>query len=330
VTPEFFFELSGESADMPAAEAAKCIEAESGGSVLSKGPGYITASFHEQHLDAIADRIALTHSIGRYIGAYDPSDIGSISNVILPEGTFAIRAKRFEGMMKDVDSQKLINNIGKILSKNNDVDLKEPDIVVKMQMCDKVHLFVEERTIDRNIFEKRKVSERPFFSPISLHPKYARTLINLTGVKKGDTVLDPFCGTGGIIIEAAEMGMKVIASDFDEEMVLGCRENMDHYNLELSDYEVLDIDNICDRFNDIDAVVTDPPYGRSTKTGGEDAIKIHSRAITAIPKVLGSDGRAGLILPYETTSDLMNLEGVYKQHVHGSLSRFYHVFRKTA
>ena len=315
---------------MPAAEAAKCIEAESGGSVLSKGPGYITASFHEQHLDAIADRIALTHSIGRYIGAYDPSDIESISNVILPEGTFAIRAKRFEGMMKDVDSQKLINNIGKILSKNNDVDLKEPDIVVKMQMCDKVHLFVEERTINRNIFEKRKVSERPFFSPISLHPKYARTLINLTGVKKGDTVLDPFCGTGGIIIEAAEMGMKVIASDFDEEMVLGCRENMDHYNLELSDYEVLDIDNICDRFNDIDAVVTDPPYGRSTKTGGEDAIKIHSRAITAIPKVLGSDGRAGLILPYETTSDLMNLEGVYKQHVHGSLSRFYHVFRKTA
>ena len=314
---------------MPAAEAAKCIEAEAGGSVISQGPGYITASFQEEYLDAIADRIALTHSIGRYIGAYDPSDVENISNVILPEGTFAIRAKRFEGMMKDVDSQKLINNIGKVLSKNNDVNLKEPDIVVKMQMCDKVHLFIEERAIDRNIFEKRKVSERPFFSPISLHPKYARTLINLTGVKKGDTILDPFCGTGGIIIEAAEMGMKVIASDFDEEMVLGCRENMEHYDLELYDYEVLDIDNICDRFCDIDAVVTDPPYGRSTKTGGEDATKIHSRAISAIPKVLNSDGRAGLILPYETTSDVMNLEGVYKQHVHGSLSRFYHVFRKS-
>jgi len=330
VTPEFFFELSGESADMPAAEAAKCIEAESGGSVLSRGPGYITASFHEQYLDAIADRIALTHSIGKYIGAYDPSDIDNISDVTLPEGTFAIRAKRFEGMMKDVDSQKLINNIGKILSKHNDVNLKEPDIVVKMQMCDKVHLFIEEKNIDRNIFETRKVSERPFFSPISLHPKYARTLINLTGVKKGDTILDPFCGTGGIIIEAAEMGMNVIASDFDEEMVLGCRENMEYYDLELYDYEVLDIDDICDRFGDIDAVVTDPPYGRSTKTGGEDATKIHSRAIAAIPKVLRSDGRAGLILPYETSSGIMSLEGVYKQHVHGSLSRFYHVFKKSS
>ena len=267
----FFFELSGETKDMALAEAIKCVEAETDShEILAKGPGYMVASFDDRFLDPIADRISLTHSIGRYLGEYTPDDISGLSDVELPEGTFAIRAKRFEGMMKDVDSQKLIRSAGALLSKKNSVNLKEPDVVVRMQMCDKVHMYIEQRVADTDLLEKRKVGERPFFSPISLHPKFARALINLTGVKKGGTVLDPFCGTGGIVIEAAEMGMRAIASDFDEEMVIGCQENMDFYGLKLEDSEVLDIGDIGDRFTDIDAVCTDPPYGRSTKTGGED------------------------------------------------------------
>ncbi|MDR3074587.1 MAG: methyltransferase domain-containing protein [Candidatus Methanoplasma sp.] len=325
--PVFFFELSGESKDMPPAEAEGCIAAESGRyRIIDSGPGHIIASFPETSLGYIADRIALTHSIGRYIGSYDPSDTKGLSETQLQAGTFAIKAKRFEGMMKDVDSQKLIRDVGDILSRNNDVDLKNPDIIVRMQMSDKVHLFVEERAIDRNIMEKRKVSERPFFSPISLHPKYARALINLTGAKRGDTVLDPFCGTGGLVIEAAEMGMKAIASDFDEDMVLGCRENMDFYGLDLFDHETVDIRDIPERFSDIDVVVTDPPYGRSTKTGGENALDIHRSAMASIPRVLKSGGRAGIILPYETAPPEMELYGVFRQHVHGSLSRYYHIF----
>ena len=294
--------------------------------MIGSGPGYVIASFPEENLDGIADRIALTHSMGRYLGTYDPDDVNALSKIQLPKGTFAIKAKRFEGLMKDADSQKLIRDIGSILSKNNDVDLREPDVVVRMQMCDKVHLFIEEKAIDRHIMETRKVGERPFFSPISLHPKYARALINLTGAKRGDTVLDPFCGTGGIVIEAAEMGMKAIASDFDEEMVLGCRENMDFYDLGLYDYEVIDINDISDRFSEVDVVVTDPPYGRSTKTGGEDPHAIHMTAMSSIPKVLTKNGKAGIIFPYKMSSAAMALDSVFEQHVHGSLSRYYHVF----
>ena len=329
--PVFFFELSGESKDMPAAEAKRCIEAECPRhSLVGTGPGYLIASFPKEYLEGIGDRIALTHSIGGYLGSYDPWDIGGLSRTQLPEGTFAIRTKRFEGMMKDVDSQKLIRDVGGILSRNNDVDLRDPDVIVRMQLCDKVHLFIEERAVDRNIMEKRKVGERPFFSPISLHPKYARALINLTGAKRGDAVLDPFCGTGGLVIEAAEMGMRAIASDFDEEMVLGCRENMDFYGLELFDHDVIDIKDIPERFSEIDVVVTDPPYGRSTKTGGGDALEVHRSAMLSIPKVLRPEGRAGIILPYEAGHSSMELDSVFRQHVHGSLSRYYHIFGNTA
>lgn len=328
MTPQFFFELSGESKDMPLAEAIRCLEAETDSfDIVRTGPGYMVASFDERYLDPVADRISLTHSMGRYLGTYTPDDVSGLEEAVLPEGTFAVRGKRFEGMMKDVDSQSLVRRVGAILSKHNDVNLREPDFIVRMQMCDAVHIYVEQRVTDTDLLEKRKVGERPFFSPISLHPKYARALINLTGVKRGGTVLDPFCGTGGIVIEAAEMGMRAVASDFDEDMVIGCRENMDFYGLELADFETIDIGDIGERFPEVDAVCTDPPYGRSTKTGGEDIDRIYARAGEAIPRSLRHGARAGVVLPHPVEFPGMDLESVYLQRVHGSLSRHYHVFR---
>lgn len=324
---QYFFGLSGESKDMPVAEAIRCIEAEAGDyREVRRGPGYLIAEFDDSALDGIADRIALTHSMGRYLGTYNADDVSNIESAVLPEGTFAVRGKRFEGMMRDVDSQGIVRRIGGILSKSNDVDLRDPDFTVRMQLCDEIHLYIEERVTETDLLEKRKVGERPFFSPISLHPKYARALINLTGVKRGGTVLDPFCGTGGIVIEAAEMGMRAIASDFDPEMIDGCRENMEFYGLELADYEVLDIGDIGERFPEVDAICTDPPYGRSTKTGGEDIDVIYRRAGEAVPKSLKHGARAGIVLPHPIEYDGLVLENVYLQRVHGSLSRHYHIF----
>ena len=268
----------------------------------------------------------MTHHMGKHLGSFDPSDI-DLSGISIPHGSFAIRAKRFQGMMKDVDSQDLTRKLGAHLSKSNDVDLKEPDIVVRILISDKVHIFISEKDIERDLLEKRKVGERPFFSPISLHPKYARAAVNLTGVKRNGVVLDPFCGTGGILIEAAFMGMKVIASDFDEEMIAGCIENMDHYGLKLHDRGAMDIGNIQDHFSDIDAVVTDPPYGRSTRTGGEDIRSIYKRAGTSIPNVLKPTGTACIVLPNAFEHPSLALQEMYVQKVHGSLYRHYHIFK---
>ena len=276
----FFFELSGEHKTMCSAEVDKCVEAEAGTSdIMSEGPGYVISSFDEKFLDPIADRISLTHRVGRYLGSFDINDLSGFDSIEIPQGSFAVRCKRFEGMMVDIDSQDVIRKLGKALSSGNDVDLKHPDQEVWILISDRIHVYLGQRAIDRNILETRKVGERPFFSPISLHPRYARALINLTGAKRGSTVLDPFCGTGGIAIEAAFMGMKAIASDFDPEMIAGTQENMDFYNLNLYDSEVLDISGIADRFGEVDVVATDPPYGRSTHTGGENIESIYTRAM---------------------------------------------------
>ena len=327
--PSFLFELSGEHGTMCTAEAIKCMEAEAGSyEVVAQGPGYVIGSFDERFLDPIADRISLTHCLGHYLGSFDIDDLSGFDNITIPEGTFAVRGKRFEGMMKDIDSQAVIRKLGGVLSKTNDVDLKEPKNEVRILMSDRLHVFLGERTVDRNILETRKVGERPFFSPISLHPRYARALINLTGVKKGGTVLDPFCGTGGIVIEAAFMGMKAVASDFDPEMIAGTEENMDYYGLSMHDCDVLDISDIAERFGEVDAVATDPPYGRSTHTGGEDIESIYRRAMKSIGEVLRNGGSAGVVLPHPIDDNRLKLQSMFVQRVHGSLSRHYHIFKK--
>ena len=329
MTPNYFFELSGEHNSMPLDEALKCIEAESNEfKKVTSGPGYLIASFEESALKPISERISLTHNIGRHLCSFDVENF-SLDNIEIPEGSFAIRGRRFEGNMKDVNSQDLIRKIGNVFSKTNDVKLKDPDFEIHMVMSDKVHLFLGDKKINRNVLETRKVGERPFFSPISLHPRFARALINLSGAKKGDRVLDPFCGTGGIAIEAAFMGMKPLISDFDENMVIGTQENMDFYNLKLTDFETIDISKIGDRFGEVDVIVTDPPYGRSTHTGGEEIESIYRRAMIAFREVLKVNGTAGVVLPYEYSTNELEIQSHHIQRVHGSLSRHYHVFKKT-
>ena len=112
-------------------------------------------------------------------------------------------------------------------------------------------------------------------------------------------------------------------------MVIGCQENMDFYGLELADFDTVDIGEIGERFHEIDAVCTDPPYGRSTKTGGENIDHIYARAGESIPKSLRQGARAGIVLPHHVDFDTMTLENVYLQRVHGSLSRHYHIFRNS-
>lgn len=61
-----------------------------------------------------------------------------------------------------------------------------------------------------------------------LPPKLARMLVNIAigaDTAKG-VLLDPFCGSGTILIEAMELGCAVSASDTDTDAVLGTQKNL--------------------------------------------------------------------------------------------------------
>lgn len=59
-----------------------------------------------------------------------------------------------------------------------------------------------------------------------LPPKLARMMVNLTGATSG-RVLDPFCGTGVLLQEAALLGFDVYGTDLSEKMVRYSTENLD-------------------------------------------------------------------------------------------------------
>ena len=107
-------------------------------------------------------------------------------------------------------------------------------------------------------FELRKPHLRQFTHPSSLHPKIARALVNISCARESNTVLDPFCGTGGFLIEAGLMGIKTVGYDINKEMAEGCKENMK--NFKIRDFKIFNR-NALKISHKFDYAVTDLPYG---------------------------------------------------------------------
>ena len=107
-----------------------------------------------------------------------------------------------------------------------------------------------------------RANKRPFFRPVSLEPRLARAAVNIAAGTDTGYVVDPMCGTGGILIESALTGRPTLGIDFDPVMVEGSQQNIDWAKV---DAEVKRGD--ATRFElpkNVAAVVVDPPYGRNS------------------------------------------------------------------
>jgi tRNA (guanine10-N2)-dimethyltransferase len=168
-------------------------------------------------------------------------------------------------------------------------------------------------------YEDRRAHLRPEHHPSSLHPRLARTLINLTGAKKGDVIVDPMCGAGGFLLEAAMVGAKIKGYDIDPAMIERARLNLAFYQLH-ADLKVLDINEWNEQ---VPYFVTDVPYGRSTKTVDRD--KLYAAVMRAIKRNVTK--RAVIIFPhYSKYKDAIHAAGLhiareYDEVVHATLTR---------
>lgn len=105
-----------------------------------------------------------------------------------------------------------------------------------------------------------------------LPPKLARTMINLAlrdSHPTGKTLLDPFCGTGTVLLEARLLGLNVIGSDLSQTAVKGALANLDWLNTQKSctptgQFQVHHADSAHLDFlspNSVDYIVTEPFLG---------------------------------------------------------------------
>ncbi len=60
-------------------------------------------------------------------------------------------------------------------------------------------------------------------------PKVAQIMLNLSGAKKNEYVLDPFCGIGTIVQEGLLMGFRMFGSDINRVAIRGSEQNLEWF-----------------------------------------------------------------------------------------------------
>jgi len=328
---------------MPRAEAVEVFLAESPTSqVVQERPRLLVmeSGVDETETKRIVTRLGLTHDASAYLfeSEWDAARVQAVASVSKLEENirFAVRADRLatSGPRRTVAEKEL----GAALSSTRRVDLKSPDAIVRA-FIDGDYVWVGRQLWSRDPkeTEARHVKHRPVGSPVSLPPKTARALINLAGAPRSGVVYDPFCGTGGVILEGASMGLQLIGSDLDIDMVAATKKNLAHYGLSATDVFQADVGDAPDALKDrglprLDAIVTDLPYGRSASSGKEALGKLYDRAFVAIRDCLPTGARAVIGLPSDAAArraqEVLEPVDLFKVWVHRSLTRHFVVLKK--
>jgi tRNA (guanine10-N2)-dimethyltransferase len=309
---EIAFILSLEHETLPEAELKAVLNAEEipykfkqkyNGFVTIEIPDeYIQNSFED--LKSSLSRLSLTHEAFQLLISTDTEGLitkvnGYPWNSIITD-EYVVRVKK-KGK-SEVNTLEFEKNIGGIIKGQTEgkfkVNLENPQIFIRTVLIDdKAFLGLRLIKIPKKHFFHLKPHKRPFFYPGSMSPKLARCMVNLTMVKRGERLLDPFCGTGGILIEAGIIGAKVVGTDIDPKMVKGTIENLQYCNI--PDYEVFmeDVRKLELPYK-VDAVATDPPYGISASTRGEESHILCREALVSLENLIKDDGRICMATPH--------------------------------
>lgn len=252
-------------------------------------------------------------------------EVSSLDDLCLPKfKSFAVRCNKIRGAR--ISCTEVENEVGaKIEGK---VNLRNPETLIRVFTDGKMFYITKQLfEYSEKEFMCRRVNARPFFHPTSLQPKWARLLLNLSGVKRG-TILDPFCGAGGILLEAGVLGLDAVGIEKDEATAEGAMENLWFFRVD-NKCKVINADFLewksSARFN---AVVTDLPYGKSSLLFGRKLEELYKKSFK---KMHEYSNKAVIMGPKDLTKMLAELgwktTGLYELYVHRSLKRWIHVCR---
>jgi len=284
----YALELVGESDDLPALEAES---AATGVAVVA--PGLATAgSVALERVRGLAYVRAASELVARTDADVDAAVAALAAAPLDREGTVAVRARDVRGSA-DVDTQRAEGALGAVLvERGADVDLEAPDHELRALFAapardDDAGVCLLGWTAAESVrdFAERAPTDRPFFQPGSMEPMLARALVNVAGARPGRTVLDPMCGTGGVLLEAGLVGARVLGVDAQRKMVRGTRRNLAD-GLD-GDWDVVRGDATRLPLADaaVDAAVFDVPYERQSTVAGTSLEALVTGALAEVRRV---------------------------------------------
>ncbi|MDZ7689146.1 MAG: methyltransferase domain-containing protein [Halobacteriales archaeon] len=272
-------------------------EARAVGEVIEEGYGY--AVVREPR---VTRQLGASHRVSRYLGRSGATVEKAVEKAreldVSLDGSFAVRARVHGDNGGDgdgVSSTELERRVGGVFAERAPVNLDAPDDVVRL-IVSEGNVFFGLHVCETEGFEGRAPTEKPFFKPGSMSPVLARTLSNIAGGYDGATVLDPTCGTGGVLVESALAGGRAVGGDASREMVEGARTNLREFcedadgRLFVGDARSLPL---CD--GSVDCAVTDLPYGRASHVEGESPETLARSVLGELRRVVRSDGEGRVV-----------------------------------
>jgi tRNA (guanine10-N2)-dimethyltransferase len=202
--------------------------------------------------------------IARFVRSQPLDDLTKFAN------NFAVRSTRIAGVTRSIARTNLERDVGALIKESVprlNVKLKSPDLTLVCILDGTKFLFgLSGFKKPSGLMAPRRPRKRPVFHPATMPPKIARCMVNLARAVPGSSFADPFCGVGGILIEAAVVGCRVVGIDASRRMLRGARRNLRHFKLDAQGYLNADARHL--PLQGLEAIATDPPYGRDSSTMG--------------------------------------------------------------
>ncbi|MGI0045662.1 MAG: DNA methyltransferase [Nitrosotalea sp.] len=255
----------------------------------------------------IAKRATFIRAAGNLVDTFD--DISKIDLSMPRSDTFACRAVNLSS--KKINTLLVEREAGEVLKKKMDskVSLSNPSLTVYLIITD------DNRYIGYADVLEYKRPKKAIKYPTEIDWKLGRCMVNLSQLKEGKTICDPFCGTGTILLEAESMGIRSMGIDFDSKMCEITNKNLagNGYGPRVVNSTYHHISKIKD---EIDAIVTDVPYGISSKSSMSPK-KIIEDFLSVVPKKMRT------VLVYKKGMDIKELNEAKKYEIfrHKSLTR---------
>lgn len=342
---KLFFLVSGEHPTLPFSELTAILKAEGfENKILERLVQVSRVEANVKAIDAIKRRAALTRICNQEIFNCSPvlSNImkkissAALNDFIESGETFVVRVRKVKDFAPDLTSMKLEQKLGElILHKANGtkVNLHTPQKTFFGVITQNRFIFgLKLAEILPKPFVERRPRKRPFFHPSAVQAKLARCMVNLAQPKKGDLVIDPFCGTASMLIEAGLIGCRVMGLDVQRQMINGSFQNLSHYGIEPEGMILADAKHL--PITKTDCIVTDPPYGRSATTLGWSTQQIVEKFLSNIGDVISKGKRICMASPKSIRIDKIAKESGFKHleshfvYVHRSLTREIAVLEK--
>jgi len=156
----------------------------------------------------------------------------------------------------------------------------------------------------------------------SMPPKLAKIMINLAQLPAGETILDPFCGSGTVLQEGLLLGYKMIGTDISNKAIKDTESNLDwlieilnsksqtlnKFKIQNSKFKIFqcDVRELAKSVKQADAIVTEPYLGpplRGSENGKQiseiinELSDLYDEAFSEFRKILNPGGKIVIVFP---------------------------------